>query len=1329
MGVIEASEILYLAGKALGSSNGVKSSGQSQLVPEDEAKLPLFIPAVGLSAALISPRRILVTGGVTDDERVLPFTVLRYLDFFTGPEGNHEWAAPVSLRDDPEQLPSATQRGGSRKRRRRDSTFPVSRKDHTLTLVPDSQGVLYLVGGLKVGGHEDGTPCTTMFSLDVRREQWDVVAVKQASSKAKADKEQFLGPRFAHSACYLPPKLSSASRRRTHAASGSLVVYGGYASINDDPKSTVHVFDIRSKKWSLRNPEGHIAAPARAYHACATLGNYLVVHGGNDMDYGDALSMSADLFLFDLETCQWLKPERHRSSAAQPTARRLHAITQGIGCHKDVLVMYGGQLDNGDFSDEMFTLRIIPSSRGNYGVQVKWERQSMRDSPGRPLAKKSKAMSAAGGCILAAPEVHGYLLIGGRGAYGARQQPLLINSEPLDTLGETESGPADEYQAQGAAPVVSVAPVIPPPPPPPPLPLVPGHGKGADHTDAQLSNIVTAAAPREAGRCSGAANLSSFQPTPISDHSPNLGDPSNQRLRTRFQEHLPMLERLCTAGDEDPTKDEVLPSPVAALVELAAPVNMEESVPHYAPSPPYRSETPVLFPATLSAGSDCDGDAGRIDSTPPDQAAADGTLTPPAKRMRFLDGKQRKIAHTRNANKKEVSVKFAKSGTGGLGGDSVEIQGMDGAHRSLGVNGTDAKDSNYLDSHQSEGSDFITSSDLARRGEGQLPRTRTGARGGRPRGRPRGRTRGGAGSFSDRGIRSEPTERERELELERIERLNSMRELGNEKSRLESELSAVNKELKESNEESKKLLDQVRQLQGQNRVKLLPDMEPARDAAAASDSDPAALSGQQRYLESQHEAENAALRAKVTELEELCRDVTQERDSLSEATKKIEENRIELESALQVAKNRILAHEGRADTLLMQVEEYKFLANRAGAQCDAAQKVVREKATTILNLREEKSDIKVDLEEALRDCAEHKNRVDTLRNQVVLLKAQLNEAKSKHVQHREQQLQSDHNTEQEKKELLDLRSSLKREQEEKKSLEDESVGLLAKVQVLMKSREEAEAQRLEVQREATEARRVYDRERDEMAKLRLDVIPGLQLQLKSKTKELTDMLSLNSKREEVMSRILPNFMGDIQEAMNLYPGIRCTDNLGIPGPGQVRRHRFGASVVATDPSLTDGAPSGERASDMKGASTKRHDCEPDGRCERMTADENDGPVVERQETKEHAFAKKTVMEKDISGSDNHTSTTKNPDSLAACVGVKIGLASERGVPMDVQQDQDSTVVWDAGMVVPSSSDQQDGDADPEPVVIVIPDAQQTQCTEGDAPLVSDEIVIPASDEP
>lgn len=436
MGVVTATELIELAGKPPASS-GEREHHASPAIPDEEALSNPYIPADGLSACLITPHRVLVTAGATISDRVLPFSVIRYLDLTRTPA----WTKPLHLR-----------------RKRGSVDIPVPRVAHSLTFVPyDSR--LYLFGGMKIDP-DMGDICKTLFAFEPKNRRW--TRVDTDAGRVKQEPSQVPGPRFAHSAVYVALRERGARPNSRAKDAPSLFVYGGYA-VNGErvPRAEVHVLNIRTMKWSLHSAKGGLPAPHRANHAAAVTENqqYMVIHGGNSADDDEISVLSDELYVFDVLSSQWFMPRRHPSSALPPSSRRRHCLVNGVGRHEGWLIMYGGHLPDDGFSNDMFMCRIIEgSSSSNIGVV--WERIDVR-SVHRSLNERGsnalKRRTVSGGCLIAIPTRKKYILLGGRSQLGLREAPLLLDPSESDEIARDQSLPYEEDE-EDEMPVVNERP-------------------------------------------------------------------------------------------------------------------------------------------------------------------------------------------------------------------------------------------------------------------------------------------------------------------------------------------------------------------------------------------------------------------------------------------------------------------------------------------------------------------------------------------------------------------------------------------------------------------------------------------------------------------------------------------------------------------------------------------------------------------------------------------------------------------------------------------------------------------------------------------------------
>ncbi|CAN8062153.1 unnamed protein product [Agarophyton chilense] len=447
MGVCLAFELSACAGKHLDSSASAPPNALAH-VSNEEASSQKFLPMEGTSAVLLSPHRLLVTGGVLQDNRVVPFSVLRHLELDPHSDHCHKWTRPTLLR------PPSQRANGPNKSRRFESAIPVCRMEQTLTMVPDTCK-LYLIGGMKVGPKDGGSGCSTIFAFDFNAKTWDSVEPANPTSRVKEQRQQQLGPRFAHSATYvaITPKCSSSRQKARAKPAPFIYVYGGFTHMDDHiAVSDVHVFNVKMCKWTIATPaSSKVEPPALAYHAaCLTpCGKYIAIHGGNNSDFYDNRCMSDEMFLFDVQDHKWLQPDLHPNSDQPPRARRQHSLVQGVGRHEGSLVLYGGYVVNGTYSKEMFLCKILAPEHRAQPLQLLWEEITVRTTVAHPLPDDSqnlpqkmlleKDAAISGGCLVALPHMAKYIMIGGRTGYGMRKAPLMLCPAESDEIALSQS--------------------------------------------------------------------------------------------------------------------------------------------------------------------------------------------------------------------------------------------------------------------------------------------------------------------------------------------------------------------------------------------------------------------------------------------------------------------------------------------------------------------------------------------------------------------------------------------------------------------------------------------------------------------------------------------------------------------------------------------------------------------------------------------------------------------------------------------------------------------------------------------------------------------------
>lgn len=157
---------------------------------------------------------------------------------------------------------------------------------HTLTTVDDW---LYLVGGKT----EDRVFVDDIYRIDaVQAGSWEVVVIK--------------GGRY-------PPKRLVGHTTIYHKESESLIVYGGYtqgSALFSDRTSQIHSLNLEDNYWSelINTNWPETTTPKqRAFHSAVSLGNYMVVYGGNTHDHaGLEICYNPRMYFYHLGCHVWL---------------------------------------------------------------------------------------------------------------------------------------------------------------------------------------------------------------------------------------------------------------------------------------------------------------------------------------------------------------------------------------------------------------------------------------------------------------------------------------------------------------------------------------------------------------------------------------------------------------------------------------------------------------------------------------------------------------------------------------------------------------------------------------------------------------------------------------------------------------------------------------------------------------------------------------------------------------------------------------------------------------------------------------------------------------
>lgn len=1026
MNIVTLYDLPNCDGKHPASSAALSIDSKLCAIPDEEASAQLYIPADGISAALISPHRILVTGGVATDERVLPFTVLRYLDVDPSPQASHQWTKPVCLRNN---------NGKLRKRKKGESaTFPVCRMDHTLTL-SEEDSRLYLIGGMKVGEKEGGEACRTMFRFDLKKKAWESVEPHIPASKVKMDKDSQLGPRFAHSADYVSLRPSARSRAKP---TGFIYIIGGYTTLDDPfPQSTVHAFDVKRNQWRLKTTCG-VEAPQRGYHATSVspCGQYLVLHGGIVSDFLDALALSDDFFLFHLQRNEWMIPDVHEASQAPPSARKRHSIVRGVGKHDGSLVLYGGFLEDGVYSNDLFTCRLVePTQKGGY-IAVVWEKIDLRTAVPRPLPEDSQNISrknlsnrtsVAGGCLIALPALGKYIMVGGRGNLGIRSSPLMLDpDEPLSsnipeglaTVQVISDDEDEEPQAPARKKEVVEKSVKGQPNSPlspqdkcnefsdeePPIQVDPPRNPAAQ------AHVSPSPEPDGVNTRAG-AHLSSFQPTPSDTnsemrHTPNRGKGHVGRSPSPMALLVPSTAvaratavNVRSKGKKDVDSRETLEE-VRVRLRKGARVNVIE------------------------------------DSDDTDM------VTPPAKRQRLRGDAAAAAQET-----EDVPI----------------VVDVDAVDLSLSCR-----------------SEFVTSSELARRGKmTQTGRGRGNARGnGRARGRGKGRV-----TIASKDAELDVAAKKIEAA---VKEANSLKE---NLAALQKSFDGKTKECLEVNEQVQQLLGQKRMLDNEKRSleKMLAEKRGILESQNES------------VIVSQGRSEDASmLQSRIAELMEEKDEMGRERDTACEKYEQEKEDRERLQGELSVAKNkydRVLKERDAAQKLSTEHRRDAEAANEG--KMETQQRLRRAEEGNLI-LKRENEGWKQEVREAKRKISERDAEIVTSDRLVKTVKEQLAVANRKYIDHEttERRLQGEvercnRRIENLEKEVEELKGKLGKEEDCKMKALAERDGLQSDFQKKLKEQgsalkdsdklrdalEREKKQRSDVCIELTRVKRELERER------------------------------------------------------------------------------------------------------------------------------------------------------------------------------------------------------------------------------------------------------------
>ena len=166
------------------------------------------------------------------------------------------------------------------------SVVPHAVTGHTLTAV---DAWLYLIGGKT----EDRVSRDNVYRIDATKaESWEVVVVK--------------GSRY-------PPKRLVGHSTIYHKESHTLIVFGGYiqsSALFSDRTRQIHSLSLHDNYWSelINNNWRDLTIPKeRAFHSAVTIGNYMVVYGGNTHDHsGLEICYNSRMYFYHLGCHVWL---------------------------------------------------------------------------------------------------------------------------------------------------------------------------------------------------------------------------------------------------------------------------------------------------------------------------------------------------------------------------------------------------------------------------------------------------------------------------------------------------------------------------------------------------------------------------------------------------------------------------------------------------------------------------------------------------------------------------------------------------------------------------------------------------------------------------------------------------------------------------------------------------------------------------------------------------------------------------------------------------------------------------------------------------------------
>ena len=187
----------------------------------------------------------------------------------------------------------------------------------------------------------------------------------------------------------------------------SLVVFGGSGDYNPMLKlrncfNRVHLYDTVSNRWRTAETVGQPPS-VRRNHACAIVGNTMLVYGGMD-EIGNVLD---DLYALNLDSMRWFVPRLHRTSGQKPGKRHSMSMIPAYQLsvlrqyHFDLfhiptaydetftkassgIYMFGGANQAGVATNDLFVLKPKPIDVKDDDYYLKWSQPTISGTPPEP---------------------------------------------------------------------------------------------------------------------------------------------------------------------------------------------------------------------------------------------------------------------------------------------------------------------------------------------------------------------------------------------------------------------------------------------------------------------------------------------------------------------------------------------------------------------------------------------------------------------------------------------------------------------------------------------------------------------------------------------------------------------------------------------------------------------------------------------------------------------------------------------------------------------------------------------------------------------------------